>query len=386
MTADLRRLAVGLAGFCAFVNLYAPQSVLPLLARDFGTGAAGASMVITASALAVALIAPFTGAAADVLGRKRIIAAAMFALVVPTVMVALAPSLNALVFWRFVQGLLLPPIFAVTIAYVGEEWPPAQATGVVGVYMSAAGFGGFSGRFISGAVADLLDWRSAFLALAVLTLALAVSVAALLPRERQFRRSEDLRASGRQMLRHLRKPQLLATYAVGFGVLFTFIATFTYVNFHLAAPPFNLSATALGSIFVVYLLGTVMTPMTGRLVARFGRRPLVIRIIGVWIAGLLLTLVPSLPVIIAGLAISAACGFVCQAVSTSLVAVTAGEGRSSAVGLYVTSYYVGGSVGGALPGLAWNTAGWPGCVAMVTVVLILIGLIVRRYWTEAAPS
>ena len=188
------------------------------------------------------------------------------------------------------------------------------------------------------------------------------------------------------MLLHLRKPQRVATYAVGFGVLFTFIATFTYVNFYLAAPPFNLSAAALGSIFAVYLLGTMMTPLTGKLVARFGRRPLVIRIVGIWIGGLLLTLVPSLPVIVAGLAITAACGFVCQAISTSYVVVTAGEGRSSAVGLYVTSYYVGGSVGGALPGLAWNTAGWPGCVAMVAVVLVLIGLVVGRFWTELALS
>ena len=36
------------------------------------------------------------------------------------------------------------------------------------------------------------------------------------------------------------------------------------------------------------------------------------------------------------------------------------EGRSSAVGLYVTCFYVGGSVGAFLPGLTWATAGWPG--------------------------
>ena len=57
------------------------------------------------------------------------------------------------------------------------------------------------------------------------------------------------------MLAHLRNPRLLATYAVGFGVLFNFIATFTYLSFHLAAPPFNKSPAFLGSIFVVYLVG-----------------------------------------------------------------------------------------------------------------------------------
>jgi len=292
MSSDRRRVAVALAGFSVFLNLYAPQSVLPLLAREFGAGAGETSLAITASTLAVALIAPFTGTFADVVGRKRVIAAAMFALVVPTAMVGLAPDIHALVFWRFVQGLTLPPIFAVMVAYIGEEWPAGEAIGVTGIYTSAASFGGFFGRLITGVLADWAGWRIAFLWLAALTLLLALGVAALLEQERRFVRSQNLLASVRQMLRHFRNPPLVATYAIGFGVLFTFIASFTYVNFYLAAPLFDLSATALGAIFVVYLGGSAIAPLTGRAVARFGRRPLILAAIGLWIGGLLLTLVP----------------------------------------------------------------------------------------------
>ena len=384
MTLDPRRIAVALAGFGAFVNLYAPQSVLPLLAAEFGAGAARAGLLITATTLAVALVAPFTGVAADVLGRKRVITAAVFALVLPTLAAASAPSLDALIAWRFAQGLLLPPIFAVTVAYIGDEWPAREATGAVGLYIAASGFGGFFGRFMTGAVADVLGWRASFLALAALTFGLGVGIALLLPRERRFAGSEGFRASAVRMFGHLRKPPLVATYGIGFGVLFAFIATFTYVNFHLAAPPFGLSPTALGSIFLVYLLGSAATPMTGRAVARFGRRPLALGLIGLWLGGLALTLAPSLPAIVLGLGVTAACGFVCQTVSTSFVAVTAGEGRSSAVGLYVTCYYVGGSVGGALPGLAWHAAGWPGCVATVAAVLLVMAALVGRFWRQPA--
>ena len=116
-----RQLAVGLAGYSCFVNLYSPQAILPLLSQEFGAGAAEISTIMTASTLAVALTAPFTGTVADVLGRKRVIVAALAVLAVPTVLAALAPTLSALVFWRFVQGLVLPPIFAVTIAYIGDE-------------------------------------------------------------------------------------------------------------------------------------------------------------------------------------------------------------------------------------------------------------------------
>jgi YNFM family putative membrane transporter len=380
MLSDRRRVAVALAGFCVFLNLYAPQSVLPLLAGEFAVGAGQASLAITASTLAVALMAPFTGTFADVVGRRRVIVAAIFALVVPTLMVALAPGIHALIFWRFVQGLALPPIFAVMVAYIGEEWPAGEAIGVTGIYTSAASFGGFFGRLITGILADLAGWRIAFFSLAVVTLVLALGVAVLLEPERQFVRSQNLAASARQMLRHFRNPRLVATYAIGFGVLFTFIASFTYVNFYLAAPPFRLSATALGLIFVVYLGGSAIAPLTGRAVARFGRRPVVLAAIGLWIGGMLLTLVPWLPAIVAGLAISATCGFLCSSVSTSFVALAAERGHSSAVGLYVTWYYVGGSIGGALPGLIWNRTGWAGCVAMVVAMLVLMAAMVWRFW------
>jgi MFS family permease len=127
-THSARHFAVGLAGYCAFINLYSPQSILPLLSEEFHASAAEVSTIITVSTLAVALTAPFTGAVADVLGRKRVIVAAMFVLVIPTLMVGLSTSLSAVIFWRAVQGLVLPPIFAVTVAYIGDEWPAKEAT------------------------------------------------------------------------------------------------------------------------------------------------------------------------------------------------------------------------------------------------------------------
>jgi len=97
MILDGRRIAVLLAGFCAFINLYMPQALLPSLAREFAVGAAEISTIITASTLAIALTAPFTGALADVVGRKRVMTVAMIGVVVPTVMVALSRDVQAIV-------------------------------------------------------------------------------------------------------------------------------------------------------------------------------------------------------------------------------------------------------------------------------------------------
>jgi len=380
MTFDIRRLAVALAGASAFLNLYSPQAILPLLSVEFGATAADISTIMTASTLAVALTAPFTGAVADVLGRKRVIIAAMIGLIVPTVMIAFAQSLDAIIFWRFIQGLLLPSIFAVTVAYIGGEWPADEAVGLTGIYTSGAALGGFLGRFLTGVLVEPIGWRGAFLADAALTALCAVGVILLLPKEQKFVRAENIGTSFRQMLFHLRQPHLLATFAVGFGVLFNFIAIFTFINFPLAAPPFNLAPGALGAIFIVYLLGSLTTPTTGLWVARFGRRHFVIGVLAVWVCGVLLTLVPSLPIVIVGLAIAAVCGMFVQATSQSFVATSAKTGISSAIGLYVTAFYAGGGAGAFFPGLALEYRGWTAVVCAVIGMLAFMMLVVALVW------
>jgi MFS transporter, YNFM family, putative membrane transport protein len=309
-----------------------------------------------------------------------LITAAMFAVVAPTLIMTFAGSVPQLTFWRFVQGMLLPPIFAVAVAYIGDEWPPSDVARVAGIYISGSSIGGFCGRFIPGLLTDVIGWRVAIQVMALITLIAAIIVAATLPPERNFVRSGGLVSSLTQMIQHFRNRRLVATYAIGFGVLFNFIATFTYVNFHLAAPPYLFSPTLLGALFLTYLVSSPLVPWVGRAIALFGRRPFVLGMIALWIVGALLLLASPVAVIIVGLTLCAVCGMVCQAVSTGYVTLTAKEGRSSAVGLYASIYYIGGSAGAFLTGLAWASAGWPGCVAVIVAVQAIMALIVAVAW------
>jgi predicted MFS family arabinose efflux permease len=380
MSFDTRSLAVATAGFAAFGYLYSPQALLPRLASEFHVGPGEISALMTAGTAAIALSAPFSGALADVTGRKRLITAAMFAVVAPTLIMTFAGSVPQLTFWRFVQGMLLPPIFAVAVAYIGDEWPPSDVARVAGIYISGSSIGGFCGRFIPGLLTDVIGWRAAIQVMALITLIAAVIVAATLPPERNFVRSGGLISSLGQMIQHFRNRRLVATYAIGFGVLFNFIATFTYVNFHLAAPPYLFSPTLLGALFLTYLVSSPIVPWVGRAIALFGRRRFVLGMIALWVVGALLLLAPPVVVIIVGLTLCAVCGMVCQAVSTGYVTLTAKEGRSSAVGLYASIYYIGGSAGAFLTGLAWASAGWPGCVAVIVAVQVIMAVIVAVAW------
>jgi predicted MFS family arabinose efflux permease len=184
------------------------------------------------------------------------------------------------------------------------------------------------------------------------------------------------------MVQHLRNPKLLAIYAVGFGVLFNFIATFTYLAFYLASPPFNRSAAFLGSIFVVYLFGAAASLWLGKAIAWRGRQVFVLIVIAVWFAGMLLSLIPSIAAIVICLVFASACGILTQASSTSFVAITAKTGTSAAVGLYVMSFYIGGTFGGWLPGLAYEHGGWPWSLALVLGMLVFMAAVVAKFWKQ----
>jgi predicted MFS family arabinose efflux permease len=306
----------------------------------------------------------------------------MALLIIPATMTALAPTFHQLVFWRFIHGLLLPPIFTVTVAYIGDEWPPSEANGVFGLYTAASSVGGFLGRFVPGMLTEHFGWRGGFLALACGSVICFAVVAVLLTPERRFVSASNLQTSLRQMVGHLRNPKLLAIYTVGFGVLFNFIATFTYLTFHLASPPFNRSPAFLGSVFVVYLLGAAASLWLGRAIAWLGRRVFVLCVIATWAAGLMLSLIPSVPAIVLTLVFASVCGILVQGSSTSFVATATKTGTSAAVGLYVMSFYVGGTFGGWLPGLAYEAGGWPFSLALVLGMLGFMALIVATRWKQ----
>jgi MFS transporter, YNFM family, putative membrane transport protein len=375
-----RELAVGMVGFCAFLGLYATQPLLPILQHTFGASKVAVSLTVSAATLGVALAAPWVGVLADLVGRKRVIVPAVWLLGLTYLVTAIPGSLGMLVFWRFIQGLLTPAVFAVAVAYVTEEWPRAETGFVASIYVAGTVLGGFTGRFLTGLVAARTAWNWAFVALGGLSFLLALLISTWLPKAKSFARAADLHGALREMAGHLHNRSLLTIYAVGFTILFDLVATFTYVTFHLAAPPFSLGPSALGMLFAVYLVGVVVTPLAGKWSSSVQGWKLLAMAQVCCIAGALLSLVPALPFVVVGLAMCSSGVFVCQIVTNRAIGNVTSKARASAVGFYVTIYYLGGFVGSTAPAFLWKLGGWPACVGLVVTVLLASLLLVLTVW------
>lgn len=379
-------LTIGFCGICAFLNTYATQPLLPLFARIFHASKAAVGLTVSATTLGVALSAPLIGVLAERYSRKRVIVLSILTLTVPTVLTATAPGLHAIVVWRFLQGLIMPGIFAIAIAYITEEFPPNRVAFIMSVYVSGTAAGGFIGRIFSGVIADKLNWRWSFALLGIITLVGSGCVQRYLPEEKRRPKIHDVpsfRMQLRQMADHLHNRRLLATYAVGFNVLFSLVGVFSYITFYLADPPFNLSMVALSYLFMVYLVGIFISPAAGYVISRTGLLRGILGAVTTSMAGVLLTLFHSIPLVILGLALVCTGVFISQATASSYIRVAAPEGgRVSAAGLYICCYYLGGTAAGVVPSFFWALGKWPACAVFI-VLMQLTSLVIALFgWRD----
>jgi predicted MFS family arabinose efflux permease len=363
--------------------MYATQPLLPEFRSVFSASEAAVGLTVTATTFGCALAAPLVGSLADAIGRKRVIVAAIVLLALVTFGAASSTTLATLIAWRAIQGALMPGVFAVTLAYIAEEFPAAVAGSAVAAYVTGNVFGGFLGRYISALIAAHAAWQTVFLVLGALNLVGATFVVIALPRSKHFTRSVSLGSSGRVILGFVRDPQILTTYVMGGTVLFTLVAAFTFVTFHLSDPPFALSTAAIGNVFFVYLLGVIATPLGGRVIDRLGNRSATLVALVASIAGLLLTLVPRLPAIIVGLAIMSSAVFVMQTSSQGYLGRLVRENRSTAAAAYFTFYYAGGGLGAVVPAAAWSRGGWSATVLLIVAVQLCVGALALFGWRDS---
>jgi YNFM family putative membrane transporter len=373
--------AAFLCGAFAFLDLYCTQPLLPLLSRLFHASEASVSLTISASTLGVAFSAILLAIFAERVNRKQMIVASMTALALCTVLTATVTSLTALAIWRLLQGLVTPGIFIITIAYITEEWPAHLVPRVMSFYVAGTVFGGFIGRISGGLLAERFGWRSVFLFLGLAGFLGAATTLRLLrpakPRASRPRRQSLLAP----IFSNLRSPRLLATFGIGFCMLFTLVSVFSYITFYLAAPPFRLSTAALSWLFAVYLFGLVATLIAGTVLVRIGLRRGMLLSVLFCISGVVLTLIPSVAAVGFGLAIASSGVFISQTCANSFLRdASSSTSRVSAAGMYICSYYIGGTVGGILPGLLWRFYGWPGCAALTCTLLVIAGFLAFFGW------
>lgn len=370
------KFTIAMIGFFAFLQVYSVQAILPVLIHDLNANEIEAGMAVGATVLAIAVISPFIGMLSDGLGRKPFIIGGLFLLAVPTGLIGLSSSMSEITVWRFLQGISVPGITVVLIAYISEEYSEHIAT-MMALYVSGTVLGGFSGRFFAGHLEHFIGWRYGYGVMAICTLIGALWVLKTLPQSKNFVVSESFKDAFDTLIAHTKNPHVISSSILGACVLFTLVGCFTFVNLHLADAPYQLSTADLANIFSIYLIGMVITPLSAKITTRFGTTTTIILAVLTSAVGIGMTLLTPLWAVIVGLTLMSSGVFVTQSATISYLTSHVKHGRSLASGLYYMAYYGGGFIGAWICALAYAQGQWLWTVGLILILqVIALGIVV----------
>jgi MFS transporter, YNFM family, putative membrane transport protein len=347
-------------------NLYLTQPVLPVIQQEFGVSAATASLTVSVVILGIALANLPFGYLSDRYPVRRLIGLGAGAVAIAGLACAATHSFATLVGFRFIQGLFIPALSTCVAAYLSRTLPLDRLNVAMGAYVSATVAGGLGGRLLGGWLHPPLHWRWAFVTAAAVVLVSAAAALRGLPAgESPVMASQD--ATGFRDI--LGRRDLRRTFLVAFGAFFVFSSGFNYLPFYLAGPPFHLPVQSITFLYLVYIMGIVIGPIAGAVSNRVGNGAAMMGGALLFAAALLLTLIKSVAVIAGALLLVCAGFFTIHAAAAGSLNRRLTGGRGKANSLYVLFYYLGGSIGITLSGVAYSRVGWPGVVGLGLIVL-----------------
>ncbi|CRK82332.1 MFS transporter [Neobacillus massiliamazoniensis] len=359
-------------GFITFSILYDVQPLMPIFSKEFHISAATGSLTLSVTTLTLAISMLITSSLSEAWGRKIMMSISLFLSSLIVIFTAFAPTFGSLVGFRILQGIVLAGLPAIAMAYLGEEVDPNSLGIAMGIYISGNSIGGMTGRIITGMMTDFFSWRIAMGSIGVISLVLSIWFWINLPNSKYFTpKPLKLKNLFLSLFSHLKDPALLCLYGIGFILMGSFVTLYNYIGYQLLEPPYNLSQTIVGWIFIVYLTGTFSSTWMGRLSDSLGRKKVLWIGLVIMVSGAALTLVAPLALKIIGIAIFTFGFFGSHSIASSWVGRRAKTEKAQASSLYLFFYYCGSSLAGTAGGYFWTNYGWAGVIGFIICLLLI---------------
>ncbi len=360
-----------MGSFATFAILYSPQPLIAVFAEQFAVTPAMASLTVSLATGPLAVCMLLAAWLSDAVGRKKIMAIALVFSAVLMILAALSANFSTLLLIRTLHGIILAGFPAIAMVYVNEEFHPAITGLVIGIYISGNSLGGLAGRLIVSTLSDLWSWQIALASIGAVSLLSGLWFWRSLPESRHFAvRRLPIRELGAAFGNLLHNPLLVAVYTISFLIMGSFVALYNYIGCVLLAPPYNLSQTLVGLIFVVYLVGTFSSTLMGRLSDREGKAKILVVGLVIMLAGCLITLNLNLYLKILGIAIFTFGFFGAHSVASGWAGQGAATDKAQSTALYLLFFYCGASILGAAGGTLLMSYGWQGVVVLIGAALL----------------
>ena len=373
-----------LGSVAAFGAEYCLQPIIPVLAKEFDLMPATASLAMSFGTAGMAMAMIGIASFATRLERKKTMTIALGGAAILAIAIAVSASFELILVLRLCQGILLAGFPALAIAYINEEFDPKIIGLVIGIYVSANSLGGLSGRLLISTLTDFFSWRVGVGVAGTMYLLIAIAFWFGLPNSTKKMVKQD---GSEKILdgfkKVLKNKEVMSIYAIAFAIMGSFICIYNYISYVFIAPPYNLSQTVVGMIFMMYLLGAVSSTVMGGLSDRYGSGKILCLGCLLMLLGTIITIAASLVLKIIGLALFTFGFFGSHSTACGWAGKIAKGDKARVSSMYMLFYYIGASVIGTVGGMFLSAYGWNGIVLFVGMIMIgALVLAVRLTFNE----
>ena len=152
------------AAFLALLDTTVANLAVADVRGDFaGASVGAATWLITIYAVVFAALLAPAGRVADVVGRRALLLAGVGAFTMFSLACALAPSLEALLVSRALQGAAAAAMIPASLAVVLVDAPPERRARAIGLWSAAGALAAAAGPALGGVLVDTVGWRALFL-------------------------------------------------------------------------------------------------------------------------------------------------------------------------------------------------------------------------------
>ncbi|MGW5660970.1 multidrug effflux MFS transporter [Streptomyces sp. NPDC003758] len=380
------------------MDMYLPS--LPEVTRSLHAPAATVQLTLTGCLAGMALGQLLVGPMSDKWGRRRPLLTGLVVYVLATALCALAPSVEALVAFRLVQGLAGAAGIVIARAVVRDLYDGVAMARFFSTLMLISGVAPIVAPLIGGQILRVTDWRGVFVVLTLVGIALTALVWVRLP--------ETLEPAGRhggggvgaalRSMGTLLADRVFTGYTIAGG--FAFAALFAYVS----ASPFVIqeiygaSPQTFSLLFGLNSVGLVVAgQVNGKiLVGRVSLdKVLAVGLTVVTLAATALLLMATGALGEVGLAPVAAALFVLMSAmgitlpnTQALALMRTRHHAGSASALLGTTSFLIGAVASPLVGVAGEDTAVPMAVVQLAAALVAVACFVAlcRPWTARAGA
>lgn len=364
-----------MAGFTV-ANLYYNQPLLNMICQETGISHVQANFITVITQIGYALGLLFIVPLADMVSVRRIVVLGMLAAAVSAVVMGIANDVWLLWGASLTLGItsIMPQLF-IPMATLYSR--PENKVRNMGYVASGIMTGIVSARAISGYIGEWWGWRSMFFIVAAMMLLGLIVTLRMMPQGSvsfQGTYRQLMHTVGRIFVSHPRIRLYSLRPAMSFACM---MCIWSCMAFHVAQPPFYAGSHAVGMLSLCGIIGAIVASVASKYVPRVGILPMSVggslsQLVAWGIAwqfgntylGLIATIILA--------DIGAQC---LQIANQSGCLKQLPEATNRVNTIFMTIFFIGGSLGTFCSGLGWSMAGWTGvcltgcCFACASLIL-----------------